>query len=153
MKKAIKKLLVSALTLAFIIPSVAFAQEETTVPPFDFDEAYQWALEIGVTEAYLEGISEDALSEIYYDNFGAEKLIVQEDVTPLVLSEESGSRGAISEADMNFKRSHFIHYGSDDRIELVNIYFTGQWLNGRPYQRFEDAMAINWDEDLFHIRH
>mgnify|MGYP000135993750 FL=1 len=154
MKKVINIFLSLVLMASFVVPNTVFAahpsEEENN---FDYDYAYNWALEVGFSEGFLKGISEEALKRVYFDNIGADELDIEESVSIVSLDDPIdgavSTRGNIHESIMEF-RSSAVKHTSGGKVARVQIYFTAQWLNGRPLNRYTDGIIVNWDSSLWY---
>lgn len=120
---------------------------------FDYDAAYQWAVDVGFSKGFLKNISEESLRQVYYDNKDAENLEIEEEVSMLPSETDTSTEraGNIGEDAMEFRSSAVKHTtGKNGTVVKVNIYFTAQWLNGKPINRFNDAIVSNWDSSLWY---
>lgn len=118
---------------------------------FDYNSAYQWAVEAGFSEGFLKNISEESLRHVYYDNKDADYLEIVEEVSvlPPPIGSSSVRVGNIGEDVMEF-RSNAVKSVKNGKIEKVNVYFTGQWFNGNPLNRYNDAIVSNWNSSTWY---
>lgn len=124
-----------------------------TTDDFDYDLAYQWAVDSGFSEGFLNNISAESLRQVYYDNKDAENFEIEEEVgiLPSETNISTTRAGNIGTDAMEFRSSAVKHTtGKNGTVVKVNIYFTAQWLNGKPLNRANDAITSNWDSSLWY---
>ena len=136
-----KRVTIAATVVAAVMTLAVLAVADEA--QLEFDAAYNWALDAGFSEMFLEGIDKETMQKVYDDNVDAKDIYIVEQATPF----ESDSHG-ISEKQMSCRLTAVMHMDGN-RIEKVNVYAAAQWLGGRPFLRFTDEMAVYWDDDYW----
>lgn len=146
--KAKRLITCTVLSLLLVLPNAAYAAEPEDT--FDYAEAYEWALEAGFSEGFLNGISEESLKDVYYDNVGADELVIDEDVSVFTINDQNPGAltRAIKPSHMQFRASSS-KVISGGKVKYVNVYFTGQWFDGRPVNRFTDGIEVNFESSVW----
>lgn len=144
-----RKLFAILLSLCIVFSTAApvFAQES-----FDYDEAYEWAIDAGYPEEFLEFISEDpsTLREIYYEFKDADELEVTASHEHMSVESNSQARGNISSSDLDFWMVAS-KFSTNGYITYVRVHVAYEWIGtAAPWQN--DAVAINWDAALWEYR-
>lgn len=151
--KNLKKVTSLMMAMVMSVSCMAFtASAANTTDSFDYQEAYNWAKEVGFSEGFLRGISEEALEQVYLDNIGADELEITEEVSYVSMDDPSETSFApfadIPESMMQLRATPVKHT-SAGKVTKVQIYFTAQWLDGRPWMRNDDAFVCSWDSSLW----
>ena len=118
------------LTMKMVLPMIADSTQ-----PIDY---YNWLLDAGLSDSFLENIYEDDLKRIYLENCNTEHIRV---------SESTMLEDGIDQLDL--KVIALTIYESD-AIQKVNIYILAQWEKDAPFFRGSDRIKVNWDPNVWH---
>lgn len=155
-KKNSSKLLCVVLSLIIIIsnPVALLANEMGENIPDTY------LLEKGYPQCFIDVISEETKQTIYAEDLyyaGGSIWYYDEDTGDFTEATDDGEevgiqpRGQIEdhELEMNFMFSK--RYASDGTLEYIYVDFYYNWLE-LPVSRFQDPIAVTWDEDLFEMQ-
>lgn len=126
----------------------------TAVPSFALDENennnYNFLLEQGYSAEYLDNFTDTALqkmTEMIDDNSYISNVAVDK----IVFNESSNmTRGTIDEDSLILNISYgTICQNGTDKIISVLVTASWEWAAWKPLYRGEDAITINWDNDVF----
>ena len=88
--KKMKQFISLMMAMVMAISCMTFtASAANTTDSFNYEEAYNWAKEVGFSEGFLHGISEEALEQVYLDNIGADELEITEEVSYVSMDDPS----------------------------------------------------------------
>lgn len=142
------RLISSVLCIILVLSTVTFASAEGSG-----DVKRMFLLEKGIPQEYLNVLDEGELSELYEKYQNENVFFGGFEKETLTFDESTGSmqRGTISNADMTMYIMKTVNVSSTTtkKISSVDVDFTWEWDTGAPAIRGTDAIAANWDGDVF----
>lgn len=125
-----------------------------TVPCFATQSDYDFLLNCGFSKEYLDSLTVEILSRMR--NGIGNDILVSTEIETIYLSENTNdnmqSRGTISENSLELKISASKICKKDTTtITRVLVLVTWEWYDRKPAVRKEDAIAVNWNSDIFYF--
>lgn len=159
MKSKIKKCL-SIIMAAFLlftnISLLSFASESQSNP--NISTMRQYLLEKGTPEDYLRRIPDYIVKDLYTSLYKSDDIVKISFSTqthssyPSLNISSSSPLGMINEDNFSLTIGFFAHYSpSDNYLTQLGVLVLWNWSGGNPMVRNEDAIIINWDNNLFSL--
>lgn len=136
-----------AFCLLFSTALPAFAQDE-----FNYDEAHDWAIEVGYPEEFLEFVSDDPnfLREVYYEYKDADEFTVSASHSYLYPNTSENARGNIDSNALDFWMVAST-MSTNGYMTHVHVRIVYEWVDF-PTGCFTDAVIVNWDSSLWYYK-
>ena len=143
-----KKVVAVILSLILVVSTVSFASAGELT-----DVKTAFLLEKGIPREFIDLLSEEEVSELYEKYQSGSVIFGGIEKETFSFDESTGGmqRGTISSADMTMyvMQNINISSASTKKIGSVDIEFVWEWDTNEPTVKGTDALAANWDPDVF----
>lgn len=125
----------------------------SVIPSFATESSYDFLFENGFSQNFLESIPDEMIeklanqisNDVEITNVYRKTIYLYEDK-----SSKTQPRGAISEASLVLEIDAIEICKKDtDIINSVLVAISWDWAGTKPFQRWQDALTVNWDSNLF----
>lgn len=125
-----------------------------TISCFAYETDYAFLLNHGFSKDFLDSLTDEILSGMRTSigndevvSINTETVYLSENVT-----DNLQARGTISEDSLKLNISAAtICKQNTSTITRVLVAITWEWYNKKPYVKKEDAIAVNWNSDIFYF--
>ncbi len=123
-----------------------------TISCFAYETDYDFLLNHGFSKDFLDSLTDEMLSRMRNGIGNDEVVSINTEI--VYLSEKTNdnqqSRGTISENSLKLIiTSSTICKLNTNSITRVLVSMTWEWEQGKPFIKNEDAIAVNWNSDIF----
>lgn len=164
LKRIIALILISILSICFF--SVALAEnnninynseylDDSQTAEEELNKAITFLLQIGYTEDYIRNASNSKLINIYHKIKDKNVILLDRKTTVSEFPSDISApllKGYIGSQYLIFETTQIAEINSSKRILSILVFTEYKWKQARPSVRKTDAIAVNWDREIFEFQ-